>query len=424
MDFRLAQDIRLCFANWEPYGTPETAYELVNANSNNIDFDDEDDIKHFFDILEKALTYETPDGKPAGEVGVKFLEFLMEKGFDLNFTISGRQTLILKLAETCIRPEIFQKVVDLGADVYAETSGGGNVLTRSAKQVFTDWTKMDCEKSERLPVYIAEHFDMSCLDRPDEYGITPLIYAVMKNKQNLVDTLLKSGADVNATGGQFAGGCSYWMKMYGVSAFAVACREANVEMAEKLLAAGADETLCDAEGTPALFSLVYMPFNYRDKNVPQQINMSERKGKIAAMLKNPDFADSKGNTLLMKAIYKYDYGREKQTSPFNNEGVMNALLERGVNVNAANNDGKRALHFAAECWSGIIKGLLNAGADINAQDNDGNTALIILCKCGSEKEARLLLRKGADYNIKNKQGKSAADIAAEKGLTGVLELMI
>ena len=275
-----------------------------------------------------------------------------------------------------------------------------------------------------LPIYLVENFDLSRLDHPDGYGITPLMYAVMEDKPNLVDALLKHGSDVNATGGQFTGGCSYWMKMYGVSPLALALRDANVEIVKKLLDAGADETICDAEGTPALFSLIYQSFDYSDATVEQRKEIDDRKAQIVALLKNLDFADSDGNTLLMKSMVFYDYSRDKKTSPFNNKALMSMLIERGVNVNAVNNEGKRALHFAAESWSNIIKELLSAGADINAQDNEGNTALIIECMHNSEKEARLLIRKGADINIKNKEGKSAVDIAVENGLTDVLELMM
>lgn len=414
MNRELLQELEDCFRYCGSgyYGNPQDAYKLIEEHGTEIDFDDDDDMEGLIELIEMALTYKAEDRISKAEEGVKFLEFLMSKGFDINFKLERRECLILALAEGEIKPEIFQKVVDLGADVYSETTSGSNVLTRSTGI------------NERLPLYLVENFDLSRLDHPDGYGITPLMYAVMEDKPNLVDALLKHGSDVNATGGQFTGGCSYWMKMYGVSPLALALRDANVEIVKKLLDAGADETICDAEGTPALFSLIYQSFDYSDATVEQRKEIDDRKAQIVALLKNLDFADSDGNTLLMKSMVFYDYSRDKKTSPFNNKALMSMLIERGVNVNAVNNEGKRALHFAAESWSNIIKELLSAGADINAQDNEGNTALIIECMHNSEKEARLLIRKGADINIKNKEGKSAVDIAVENGLTDVLELMM
>ncbi len=414
MNRELLQELEDCFRYCGSgyYGNPQDAYKLIEEHGTEIDFDDDDDMEGLIELIEMALTYKAEDRISKAEEGVKFLGFLMSKGFDINFKLERRECLILALAEGEIKPEIFQKVVDLGADVYSETTSGSNVLTRSAGI------------NERLPLYLVENFDLSRLDHPDGYGITPLMYAVMEDKPNLVDALLKHGSDVNATGGQFTGGCSYWMKMYGVSPLALALRDVNVEIVKKLLDAGADETICDAEGTPALFSLIYQSFDYSDATVEQRKEIDDRKAQIVALLKNLDFADSDGNTLLMKSMVFYDYSRDKKTSPFNNKALMSMLIERGVNVNAVNNEGKRALHFAAESWSNIIKELLSAGADINAQDNEGNTALIIECMHNSEKEARLLIRKGADINIKNKEGKSAVDIAVENGLTDVLELMM
>ncbi|MCI9031638.1 MAG: hypothetical protein HFK09_03830 [Clostridia bacterium] len=397
----------------------EKAIDAFSQNLDKVDFDDEDDVQEINELIRTALTYNEKNGD-----GVKFVEFLVSKGFDLNFKFSKKECLILKLAETAVSPSVFQKLIDMGADVYSETTVGGNVLTRSSKQVFNGWVKADSEKSERLPLYIAEHFDLAQLDHSDEYGITPLMYAVMKNKRNLVETLIRRGSDVNATGGQPASGYSYWMKTYGVSPLAIACREGNLDMAKLLLDAGAEDTLCDAEGTPTLFSLLYSSFDFKKYGVPYQIEIGKRKGEIVKLLKNPDFADSHGNTLLMKSMWSYGYTIDKQISPFNNEGIMSALMECGVNVNAVNNDGKRPIHYAAEYWDRMIKDLLAAGAEIDARDNQGNTALIIVCKNRNEKAARLLVRKGADFTLKNAEGKSAADIAAEKGMTDVLELMM
>ncbi len=398
----------------------QKAIDILSEHIGGIDFDDEDEVNVLCDLIRSAL-----NNNDKNEDGVEFVKFLVDSGFDINFKFPKKDCLILKLArDTALSPSVFRKLADLGADVYAETTVGSNVLTLSAMRTFNGWSGVDREISERLPVYIAENFDLNRLDHPDEYGITPLMYAVIKNKVKLAETLLRKGSDANATGGQPAVGYSYRMKMYGVSPFALACRDGNLELAKLLLDAGADDTACDEDGTPALFSLVYMPFEYRNYVVPRQIEISARKGEIAKLLKNPDFADSQGNTLLMKSLCRYDYTGDKQTSPYNNEPVMNVLLERGANVNAANYCGERPLHFASEFFDKMIKPLLDAGANIDARDNKGNTALITACRTGNEKAARLLLRKGADFNIKNADGKSAMDIAAEKGLTDALELMM
>ena len=71
----------------------------------------------------------------------------------------------------------------------------------------------------------------------------------------------------------------------------------------------------------------------------------------------------------------------------------------------------------------IIKELIRAGAQINAADNTGNTALHYALENGALEEARFLIKKGADYNRPNNKGKTPAQLAAEKGFDTVLDLM-
>lgn len=416
MDRDLLYRVKEVFFREQPI---QDAIDILNENIDKIDFDDEDDVKEINELVRSSLTFNEKN-----DDGIELVKFLISKGYDINFKFSKKECLILNLAESTIRPALFQQLIDLGADVYSETTIGGNVLTRSAEKVVDTWGMRDKDINERLPIYIAENFDLSQLDHPSETGITPLMYAIMKNKMNLAKKLISLGSDVNMTGGQAQGGYSYWMNIYGVSPLAIACREGNLEAAKLLIEAGADDTLCDADGTPTMFALLYNTFRYNEMVVPMQIEIGKRKGEIVKLLKDPNFADSQGNTLLMKSMWRYGYSKDKQISPFNNEEIMRALLERGVNVNVSNNLGKTALHYSAEYFDCMVKELIVAGADINAKDNQGNTALIITCKNRSEKIAKLLLRKGADFNIKNADGKSAMDIAVENGLTDVLELMI
>lgn len=414
-DYTVVNKVKTCLFNDEKI---EKTIGILEENLHSIDFDDEDDMRNLTELIRSSLNF---NGDKSLD-GIKLVEFLVSKGYDLNFKFAKKSCLILELLDYgVLRINTFQKLIDMGADPYSEKSGGSNILTVSAAKTFDRFYKQANEECEKLSIYIAENFDLSRLDHPNEYGITPLMYAIMKNKPNLVDALLKLGCDVNGAGGQPVNGYYYWMNLDGLAPIALTFREGNVAMAKKLLDAGADETICDSQGTPALFALVFAPSNRRDYNVPQQRDLSNRKGEIVKMLKQPDFADSNGETLLMKALTRYDYTNDKKISPFDNEGVMAALLERGVNVNAANNKGMRPLHYAAQYWSGIVKELLAAGAEIDAQDNEGNTALIYACDSGNEKLARLLVRKGADFNIKNNDGKSAVDIAVEKGLSDVLE---
>ncbi len=400
------------------------ACKIVQDNIKSIDFDDDDDVKEIVDILESALTkadsehsQRDKDGKPYGEAGVQLLSFLISKGFDVNFKMEYRETLLLRLAESDVLPEIFQKVVDLGANAYAAKTTGENILNLASHRIIKDYGVLDYEKSERLPIYIAEHFDFDKLNRSDNYGFTPLMCAVETNKRKLVETLLKCGAEVDEAGGQ-AQLSTHNIDPYGVSPFALACRDGNAELAEMLIKSGADETLCDAEGTPAMFSVLFAPFGTEHDVKPD-------KKAIVSLLKNPDFLDSDGNTLLIKACISEEYSRSgKNVCPSNNGEIIAELLARDdVNVNAANNKGETALYKAAEAGAeDIVKMLIEAGAEINERDNDGNNPLMAACSANAERTACLLVRYGADFEAVNNDGKTAMDLAVKERFSDMIEL--
>ena len=90
-------------------------------------------------------------------------------------------------------------------------------------------------------------------------------------------------------------------------------------------------------------------------------------------------------------------------------------------MNHADNECLNAMMLNTD--KNIIKLLLQAGADINMVDNAGNTVLHYVLKNYNEVTARYLIKKGADYNRANNEGVTAVQIAVEKGMNRVLELM-
>jgi ankyrin repeat protein len=60
----------------------------------------------------------------------------------------------------------------------------------------------------------------------------------------------------------------------------------------------------------------------------------------------------------------------------------------------------------------VITLLLDRGAHIDDQDNRGRTALMIAAELNHAVAVDLLLARGADKSLRDKQGKSAADLTS------------
>jgi len=397
MDFQIANEIKTSL--W--HNTVKDACDALDAHLGDIDFDDDDDIEKLNDLAVSALK---------GDGGISFLEHLISKGFDVNFKLLKKECLVLKCAENYIAPEVFKELERLGVDMYAESSDGDNILLRCV------------ERNEALAKFIVENYDISQLDHSNKFGLTPLMYAAMNNNIELAKALIEKGSDVNTPSSGPVGNNSYWIKTNGLAPIALAVRCGNVEIVKLLIDAGADTSVCDDDGCPAVFSLVYYPFRFLEE---RRFNSPIFKNKcdIIPLMKDLEIPDKRGYTVLMEAMCTTQFNHNR-TDAYTNVPIALSLIENGANVNAAANDGTTPLHLAARGPEESFKALIKAGANPNAQDNKGNTPLILACKWESEKKVRMLLRAGADFNIKNNDGESAADLCAARGFQDALEMMI
>ncbi|MDE3001730.1 MAG: ankyrin repeat domain-containing protein [Gemmatimonadota bacterium] len=106
--------------------------------------------------------------------------------------------------------------------------------------------------------------------------------------------------------------------------------------------------------------------------------------------------------------------------------AVRSLLRDGADVNAAQNDGMSALHWAAQNDDGaVIEVLLYAGANTAATTRlGGYTALHLAGRAGNAEALDALLTGGADADAVTTTGVTALHFAAAAGRTDAVETLI
>ncbi|EWZ77577.1 hypothetical protein FOWG_18025 [Fusarium oxysporum f. sp. lycopersici MN25] len=106
-------------------------------------------------------------------------------------------------------------------------------------------------------------------------------------------------------------------------------------------------------------------------------------------------------------------------------GIIRAILENGVDVDARHRSFPSALEIAAKNGnSDIIELLLEANADANATKVRCPSALQLASFHGHRNIVQLLLKHGADVHVQTQQFPPALQGAASKGQNQIVELLL
>jgi DNA-directed RNA polymerase subunit F len=94
----------------------------------------------------------------------------------------------------------------------------------------------------------------------------------------------------------------------------------------------------------------------------------------------------------------------------NNLVKVQQLVENGADVNAQDNDGKTALHYASSIVDNleVVKYLVEKKADLNVQDNRGRTPLHYASEVKDNLDVvKCLVENEADFNIRDNDSRTA-----------------
>ncbi|QTG98260.1 ankyrin repeat domain-containing protein [Wolbachia endosymbiont of Rhagoletis indifferens] len=128
---------------------------------------------------------------------------------------------------------------------------------------------------------------------------------------------------------------------------------------------------------------------------------------------------------LLENSYKNIYARdEKELHYAINAKTVRVLVEKGVNVNAADVGGYTALHLAVtEKRLEIVRELIKSGAEVNAEEY-GNKCipLHLACMVGEKEIVEELVKAGAEIEQADKFGMTGMDYAKNsKEITEILK---
>jgi ankyrin repeat protein len=109
-----------------------------------------------------------------------------------------------------------------------------------------------------------------------------------------------------------------------------------------------------------------------------------------------------------------------------NDEAVKALINKGANVNAANNNGWTPLMSAAQHGHlTTIQILLSAkGIDIDTKNSDGATALILAAANGKDDIVKELINNGADVNITDNNGRTPQMWALQGGHQTTAQILL
>ncbi|XP_072540584.1 kinase D-interacting substrate of 220 kDa B isoform X4 [Salminus brasiliensis] len=283
------------------------------------------------------------------------------------------------------------------------------------------------------------------VDGRSDNGQTPLMLAAEQGSLEIVQELIRRGANVNLDD------VDCW------SALISAAKEGHVEVVKELLDSSAYIEHRDMGGWTALMWAAYkgrvevtkvLLENGANPNTTGQYSVypiiwAAGRGHaeiVKLLLKHEakvNCSDKYGTTPLIWAARKGHYDCVmhllENGADVDQEGansmtalivavkggyteVVKELLKRNPNVNMTDKDGNTALMIAAkEGYTEIVQDLLDAGTYVNIPDRSGDTVLIGAVRGGHVEIVRALLHKYADIDIRGQDNKTALYWAVEKG---------
>jgi len=296
----------------------------------------------------------------------------------VNYCISGyRELSELQLAVESGEIAVLLRYIKEGVDFNVRHKDGDPLIIRAAENGQLEVLRLLLKHGARLSSYT-------------EIGDTALLRASQNGHVSVVKELLEQKADINHA------------NMYMRTALSMAVMNNHTNIVRTLVKHGANVDIYHINGNPILFDTVL-----QGKLGLAQILIDN--GACVNLRTYPD-----NQTLLMLgAIYE-------------DEKLINKILEMEVDVNAVDKKGCSALMYAVYLRKKeVLKELIRAGANLNVQDLEKKqTALLYAAANEYEEECNLLINSGADFFLADLYGGTPLTRALATGNKQIIDLLI
>ena len=290
---------------------------------------------------------------------VELVTVLLNRGADPNIVDKNNDSSLHAAIYGHCNPETIQQMIDHGAHVNAGSKDCTTPLLLACSTA----------QAEAVGILLKAKANPNIADTD---GGTSLHAAVNAEcSKETLQEIINYGADVNA------------VNKRGRTPLLLSCSYRQIDSIKVLLGAGADPAIVDDEG----FSCLHAAIDGRcSKDTLQEL--TDHGSYIDATRKD-------GTNALLRAC-----------STGQSESVR-FLLNAGADINTVKPDGNSSLHEAVygRCSTGILQKIIEQGMNVNAVNNRSETALILACESSPQSESiKLLLEMGADPNISDAEG--------------------
>ena len=256
------------------------------------------------------------------------------------------------------------------------------------------------------------------VNQKDFSGLTPLMNASINGYVKLAIELINHNADVNARELDSRGNISADSLFYAVNA------NNSLELVKVLLNSGANPNIVYSDPDEGSFTILDRSLYYNNFEIFKTLVENGA---------NINKVNDRGEPLIVDAIrrerfdiveYLVDKGIDPTMKYTDYRNIPFSLLATAVN----NNDTKIAEYLidkgADVNTKAIIDNYMENGMTSNYKDNSKEAVNLIFAAIenGNTSLVKLLIEKGADTTVVNKEKKTVFDIAREKGYDDILEL--